>query len=85
MSFLNPEYKFECEKCGNVWYMSSKDIKEAKKNTAMIKQLNMKQKTAILAGTKRKIEAQKSVLENKGVAPDKCPSCGSRSIKKSKE
>lgn len=84
MSLLNPEYKFECQKCGRIWYMTAKDIKAAKKNSSMVKQLNMKQRTALLAGTKRKIEAQKSLIENQSPSPDKCPSCGSRSIKKEK-
>ena len=84
MSLFNPEYKFECQKCGHIWYMTAKDIKEAKKNASMVKQLNVKQNIALLAGTKRKIEAQKSLIENQGPSPDKCPACGSRSIKKGK-
>lgn len=85
MSLFNPEYKFECKKCGHVWYMTAKDIKESKKNASMVKQLNIKQSTSIFAGTKRKIEAQKSILENQGPSADKCPACGSHSIKKEKD
>lgn len=85
MSIFNPEFKFTCEKCGNVWYMSAKDIKESKKNASMVRQLELKQKGAIFAGTKRKIEAQKSLLESKTASSEKCPSCGSRSIKKEKD
>lgn len=85
MSLFNPEYKFVCKKCGNTWYLSAKDIKEGKKNAAMVKQLNAKQMGAIFAGSKRKIEAQKAMLQSNSVSYDKCPVCGSHSIEKKKD
>lgn len=84
MSLFNPEYMFTCTKCHNVWYMTKKEIKEAKKATGSIAELNRKRMYTVRSKSRQAIATNISLLQASAAADRKCPCCGSHSYTKEK-
>ena len=85
------EFKFTCQRCGRTWYATSDEIKKSKKLRKDINLMNATlniTKASRLGVPTRKVQRQTLVLSEMQQAyndPTRCPDCGSRKVKKSKD
>ena len=76
------EHEFRCQKCGKVWYVTDKDIRESKKLKYNIGNAKT-QNWSLYHGKKwAKRNAQIAQMQMAYRDPYQCPDCGSRSIDK---
>lgn len=84
MSFLNPEYKFTCERCGDVWYMTRREISEAHRAKENLFAMRTKRFTTLSTKKTNNLTSQIALLERTAFDDKKCPACGSKKILREK-
>lgn len=74
------EHEFRCQKCGNVWYVTNKDIRESRKLKYNIG--NAKAQNLSLYHGKKYVQRNTQIAQMQMAYRDpyQCPNCGSRSI-----
>lgn len=84
MSFLNPEYKFTCERCGHEWYMTRREISEAHRAKENAAAMRIQRFTTLSTKKTNNLTSQIALLERTAFDDKKCPACGSKKISKEK-
>lgn len=84
MSLFNPEYRFCCARCGQEWYMTRKEIKEASLARRNAFSLKVRRTGFHTTKTYNNLTSQIAVLERTAHNDKKCPACGSTQISKTK-
>lgn len=84
------EYQFKCQKCGQVWYATDKDIKQSKKLSKDLRHAKTLKNVDNMGGLYR---GEKYVRQSEQIAqmqvaqtdPERCPACGSRQVEVTEE
>lgn len=84
MSLFNPEYEFTCQRCGHVWYMTSREIREAHRAAQNIFSLKSRRFGSLSTKKVNNLTSQIALLESTARNDKRCPCCGSRKISKVK-
>lgn len=82
--FGNTEYELLCEACNHTWYVTKRDIRQAKRNRRHARSLKIQSYSLHTLKTYNRINSQLAMIEAAGTDPLRCPACMSRRVFKTR-